>query len=183
MHYFTSMGHLLAFNPIVLGREPNLKRLQYYCIINVLILGLIYGGAAALMGNTVLQNQGLSTSGFNAVRIWMAGIPVAFLMHAGGSLFIWVFMRAIGGKANFITAYFYIGAATISLWCLAPFAAALQMGTITPVTKGFGLLFSLYGMGIIFKAAQTAFQLSTLKMTIAALVTLSYIGCFLYLWL
>lgn len=176
------MGHLLAFNPTALTTEGNLKRLQYYCIANVLILGLIYGAAAALMGQSLLQARGVATE-FNAVKVLVAGIPVAFLMHAGGALFIWVFMRAIGGRANFITAYFYIGTACIALWCLAPFAAALQMGTITPVTKGFGLLFSLYGLCIIFKAAQTAFQLSTLKMAVATLVTLSYIGCFLYLWL
>ncbi|MCG8564483.1 MAG: hypothetical protein MI747_05310 [Desulfobacterales bacterium] len=183
MHYLTSMGHLLAFNPGILNREENLKRLQYYSIANVLILGLIYGGAAALMGPYLLERQGLDATGFNGIKVLVAGIPVAFLMHAGGALFVWVFMRAMGGRANFVTAYFFMGAAAISLWCLAPFAAALQMGTITPFTKGFGLLLALYGFGVMFKAAQEAFQLSGFKMTIATLVTLSYIGCFLYLWI
>ncbi|MCG8532730.1 MAG: hypothetical protein MI749_19020 [Desulfovibrionales bacterium] len=182
MHYLKTMGNLLSFNAAILPRNTSLKKLQYYCIFNVLILGLIYGVSAALLADTLLQGQGLVKTNFNGIKVVVAGIPVAFLMHGGMALFAWVFMKAMGGTANFVTAYFYMGTALISLWPLAPFAAALQMGMITPLTKGFGLLFALYGFAVTVGAAQSAFQLSKVKMALATLVTVSYIGCFLYLW-
>ena len=182
MHYLKTMAQLLSFNPGILTQGTSLKRLQYYFIFNVLILGLIYGGSAAYLAGSLLEGRGLDAGNFNGMKVVVAGIPVAFLMHGGMALFAWVFMRAMGGQANFVTAYFYMGVALISLWPAAPFAAALQMGIITPVTKGFALLFALHGLGVTLGAAKAAFQLSSLKMALATLVTMSYIGCFLYLW-
>mgnify|MGYP001547896343 CR=1 FL=1 len=176
------MGNILTFNSDFLDQDRNFKRLQIYCMVNVLILGLIYGCSAALFSNSLLAEKGLLSQGFNPVKIIVAGVPVAFFMHAGAALFIWVFLKAMGGKSDFITAYFYIGLASVSLWALAPFIAALQIGAASALLKGLALALSLYALGVIISVVRTAFRMSGLRMTFATLVTLIYISCFLYLW-
>ncbi len=159
-----------------------IKTLQYFCIINLIVLGLIYGYSASVFSKIVIIEKGYDLSDFNAIKIILAGIPVAFLLHAGASLFIWVFLRAIGGKANFINAYFNIGVASISLWGLAPFVAALQVGNQMPALIGFTALFALYAFIINVLVIKKSFQLSQIKMAIATSVTIVYISSFLYLW-
>lgn len=182
MHYLTSMGNILAFNTRLLSDGISVKRLQTYCIINVLILGLIYGCSAAYFSRTVMADNGLEAASINLIKIIVAGVPVAFLMHAGAALFVWVFLRAIGGKADFLMSYFHMGVGAIALWCLAPFVAALQIGATAPVIQAVTIVFALYAFSVIVAVTREAFQLSGIKMTIATLVTVSYIGCFLYLW-
>ncbi len=183
MNYLTSMGNILAFKPIGLQKGLDIKRLQYYAILNVLILGIIYGCSAALFSQSILVEKGFEATAYNPLKIIVAGIPVAFFMHAGAALFIWVFLKAMGGKANFLMSYFNIGMATISLWIVAPFAAALQIGTVSPVITLLTGIFSLYAFAVNVRVIKAAFQLSNLKMTIATSVTLMYISCFLYLWI
>jgi len=182
MNYLTSMGNILAFNVNGLQKGLDIKRLQYYAILNVLILGVIYGCSAAMFSQTVLTENGFDAAAYNPLKIIVAGIPVAFFMHAGAALFIWVFLKAIGGKADFLMSYFNIGMAAISLWLVAPFAAALQIGAVSPVIIIFTGIFALYAFAVNVRVIQAAFQLSTIKMTIATSVTLMYISCFLYLW-
>lgn len=181
MTYLNTMIRLLRFD-LAPVRQLDLKQLQGYCIINLLILGLIYGYSASFFSKIVLIEKGFDTGSFNAAKIIIAGIPVAFLMHAGAALFVWVFLRAIGGKANFIMCYFNIGVASISLWPLAPFIAAIQTNTQIPLMVGLALCFSLYGFAVNVLMIKATFQLSQLKMFIATSVTVTYIGCFLYLW-
>ena len=183
MNYLTSMGNILSFNaPPPLNSQKSVKQLQYYCILNVLILGLIYGCSAALFSQIVLVEKGFDAMGANAAKVIIAGIPVAFFMHAGAALFIWVFLRAIGGKADFMISYFYLGVAAISLWPLAPFVAVLQVGAPSPVFILLTGIFCLYGFAVNVRVIKTAFQLSAIRMTVATGVTLMYISCFLYLW-
>ena len=182
MNYLTSMGNILAFNTIGLQKGIDIKRLQYYAIINVLVLGVIYGCSAALFSRAILLENGFDATAYNPLKIIVAGIPVAFFMHAGAALFIWVFLKAMGGKANFLTSYFYIGMAAISLWVVAPFVAALQIGTTSVGITVLTGIFSLYALAVNIKVIKAAFQLSFIKMTIASSVTLMYISCFLYLW-
>ena len=182
MNYLTSMGNLLSFTPFSGTTEKEIKQLQFYCIVNVLILGLIYGCSAALFSKLVLVEKGFDATAANAAKIIIAGIPVAFFMHAGAALFIWVFLKAMGGKSNFILSYFHIGAAAISLWPLAPFVAVLQIGVSSPLLVFLTGLFCLYAFAINVKVIKSAFQLSALRMTLATSVTIMYISCFLYLW-
>lgn len=182
MNYLTSMGNMLAFNISGLQNGLNIKRLQYYAILNVLVLGVIYGCSAALFSRIVLVKNGFDATAYNPLKIIVAGIPVAFFMHAGAALFIWVFLKAIGGKADFLMSYFNIGMAAISLWLVAPFAAALQIGAVSPVITLLATIFALYAFAVNVRVIQAAFQLSGVKMTLATLVTLMYISCFLYLW-
>ena len=181
MNYFNSMIRLLQFD-IAPVKKLSLKQLQYFAILNVVILGLIYGFSASFFSKIVLVEKGFDASSFNALKIIIAGIPIAFLMHAGAALFIWVFLRAIGGKANFIMSYFNIGVASISLWPLAPLVAAIQTGSRIPLMVGLAVCFSLYGFAVNVLLIKETFQLSRVKMFLATSVTVMYIGCFLYLW-
>ena len=172
----------------LLGLDSNrvtrlkIKQLQYYCIANVLILGLVYGAAASFFSRIVLVEKGFDAAAYNVVKIMVAGIPAAFLMHAGAALFVWVFLSAIGGKSNFILTYFNMGVAAAALWPAAPFIAALQTGNRGPIITGLAVCFSVYGFVVMVRMIKHAFQLSQAKMFIATSVTVLYIACFLYLW-
>jgi len=181
MTYCNTMIRLLKFDPIPVKRM-NLKQLQYYCIINVIVLGLIYGGAAAFFSQIVLIENGFDSASFNGLKIMVAGIPVAFLMHAGASLFVWVFFSAIGGKSNFLLSYFHMGVAAVSLWPLAPFIAALQTGNRALIPICLTIIFSLYAFSVTVLLMRESFRLSRAKIVIATSITVLYIGCFLYLW-
>ncbi len=172
----------MGFKPIGLQKGIDIKRLQYYAILNVLVLGIIYGCSAAIFSRILLLENGFDATAYNPFKIIVAGIPVAFFMHAGAALFIWVFLKAMGGKANFLMAYFNIGMAAISLWLMAPFVAALQVGETSSLVILLTGIISLYAFAVNVGVIKSAFQLSTLKMTLATSVTLMYISCFLYLW-
>ena len=182
MNYLINMGSLLTFSPFQLTAQNRIKRLQFYCIVNVLILGLIYGGSAALFSRSLLEGRGMGSDQFNLIKIIIAGIPVAFFVHAGAALFIWVFLKALGGKSDFITSYFHIGTATISLWPLAPFAAVLQLGNRSGLLLLFTAIFCLYAFAVNFLVIKQVFRLSSVRMALASCITLIYITCFLYLW-
>lgn len=181
MNYFNSMTRLLQFD-IAPIKKLDIKQLQYFCIINVVTLGLIYGFSAFFFSEIVLVEKGFDASSLNTLKIIVAGIPIAFLMHASASLFVWVFLKAIGGKAPFILSYFNMGAASISLWPLAPFIAVLQTGSQMPLMMGLAICFSLYGFAVNVLLIKETFQLSQVKMFIATSVSIIYIGSFLYLW-
>ena len=182
MNYLNTMGNVLSFTPFQLTNEHQLKRLQYYCIINVLILGVVYGCSAAFFSGMVLAERGVADTGVNFIKIILAGIPTAFFMHAGASLFIWVFLKAMGGKSDFMTSYFHIGVASISLWPLAPFVAILQLGNHSGLLVLFSGIFCAYAFAVNINIIKQAFRLSALRMALATSVTLVYITCFLYLW-
>lgn len=139
------------------------------------MLGLIYGGTAAWLSREMLPGQGL-------LKLTLAGIPAAFLMHAGATLFIWVFLKAMGGKATFLTTYFFIGVAAISLWPLSPFLAIFQIQAAGPVILTALILTGVYGLGVTAKTIQHAFGLSAIRTAAVLSAAVIYIGCFLYLW-
>ena len=93
MNYLNTMGSLLSFSrTFSLKTEKDIEQLQLYCIVNVLVLGLIYGGSAALFTNIILSAKGMAAGSADIAKVMIAGIPVAFFMHAGAALFIWVFL-------------------------------------------------------------------------------------------
>jgi hypothetical protein len=176
MNYPAAMTRLARLDPTGVRQLP-LNQLPWICMFHVSILGLIYGGTAAWLSREMLLGQGL-------LKLTLAGIPVAFLMHAGAALFIWVFLKALGGNASFLTAYFTLGVAAISLWPVAPFLAMLQAqsppGPAIIIVCG---ITGLYGLAVTAKMIQHAFELSFVRMVIALSVAVLYIGCFLYLWI
>ena len=150
-----------------------------YCSFNVLFFGLLYGLAAVYFSPPVLAQ---SKATFNPLMVVMVGASVAFLMHAGAALFIWVFCRGIGGSPFFGPVYLGMGAAAIAFWPAAPGLAALQANCLGPVLALFTLAASLYAAAVVYVTIREVSGLSHLKMSIASGVTLVYIGCFMYLW-
>jgi small basic protein len=181
MSYVTSMVRLLRLDFSQVKQIP-MTHIQYICIAHVAILGLIYGCTAAFLAHGMLFEQAVDTTSFSFSKIIIAGIPVAFLMHAGTSLFIWVFLKAMGGNANFMTAYFFIGVAAISLWPLAPFIALLQTQAAGPAVPVAAVFPAVYALAVNAKMLQHVFALSFTKMVIALSAAIVYMGCFLYLW-
>lgn len=153
-----------------------------YCSANVLVLGLIYGLAAIYFSQPLLNGSSSAGAGYNALLILMVGATVAFLMHAGAALFLWVFCRGIGGSPLFGPVYMGLGAAAIAFWPVAPGLAALQAGCLGPVLAVFTLVAAVNAAAVVYAALRTVTGLSHLKMTIAAVVSLIYIACFMYLW-
>ncbi|MEE4363505.1 MAG: hypothetical protein V2J08_06205 [Desulfotignum sp.] len=174
MKYPAAMIQLLKCDPSGIRQLP-VNHLPWICICHVSLLGLIYGSTAAFLSRDLLAGQGL-------LKLIFAGIPVAFLMHAGAALFIWVFLKALGGNAAFLNAYFTIGVAAISLCPLAPFLAILQTQAFSPLILTGTTIAGLYGLAVNAKMIQDVFNLSFARMVIALSVAIVYIGCFLYLW-
>ena len=68
-----------------------------YCLINVTVLGLVYGVSSVQLAGALLIRQPDAAVTFNPLMILMVGVAIAFFMHGGLALFIWVFCRGIGG--------------------------------------------------------------------------------------
>jgi hypothetical protein len=182
MKYFTSMKRILLLEGRVFDEMMSSGLAVRYCMVNVVILGLIYGGAAIHFSRHLLTRGTVNTLSFNALFIMMAGVGLAFLMHGGAALFIWVFCRGAGGCRQFMPPYLNIGAASIALWPLAPALAAYQIVKPGVFLIAYMILFAVYGGMVEYVGVHRASGLSTLKMTLVAVVTVFYIGCFLYLW-
>jgi hypothetical protein len=175
MTYPVAMRLLVKLDPSGVRQLP-LTLLPWICIGHVSVLGLIYGGTAAWLSRDLLQGRRL-------FQLTLAGVPVAFLMHAGAALFLWVFLKALGGKASFLSAYFLMGVAAISLWIFAPFLAMIQVRPPSTILLGAFVLTGVYGLAATARTIQQAFALSNTRMTIALSAAVTYIGCFLYLWM
>jgi len=176
------MLQMLAMNRAAL-RDVFSKGLALpYCAVNVMIFGLIYGLAAIYFSQPVLGATSQAGAGYNTLLILMVGASVAFLMHAGAALFLWVFCRGIGGNPLFSPVYMGLGAAAIAFWPLAPGLAALQAGFMGPALAIFTLAAAVNAAAVVYTAIRTVAGLSHLKMTIASVAALIYISCFMYLW-
>lgn len=174
MNYPAAMIRLARLDTSGVRQLP-INYLPWICICHVSLLGLIYGGTAAFLSRDLVSGQGI-------LRLTLAGIPVAFLMHAGAALFIWVFLKALGGTAAFLTAYFFIGVAAISLWPAAPFLAMVQVQAFGPIILTAFVLTCIYGLAVTIRTVHHAFDLSITRTVIALSAAVIYIGCFLYLW-
>jgi len=188
MRFFTSyprhMLQLLALDSAAVRDLFKQGLALGYCSVNVLIFGLIYGFSAIYFSQPVLGQNGGPAAGatFSPLIILMVGASVAFLMHAGAALFLWVFCRGIGGSQLFSPVYLGMGAAAIAFWPVAPGMAALQAGCLGPVLALFSLAAALYTAAVVYVTIREVSGLSHPKMAIAFLVTFIYIGCFMYLW-
>jgi hypothetical protein len=153
-----------------------------YSVINVALLGLIYGAAALHFSRPVLERSGAFEGHYNPLLVVMVGVSLAFLMHGGAALFIWVFCRALGGCAIFMGPYLNLGAAAIAVWPMAPLVALLQVEPAGFTAWAATLASAAYAIAVGYTAVQAAAGLSRLKMFLCAAATLFYVACFLYLW-
>lgn len=183
MDYLRHMTRILKLDATVYDALAGGGLPMRYCMINVTVLGVIYGLASTQFAKQLLAAKPDAAAAFNPLMILMVGISIAFFMHGGLSLFVWVFCRGIGGNPQFMPTYLYIGMAAIALWPLAPAVSAFQAGLSGGALSIYAAAAALYGAAVIFVAVKAASQLSPVKMTLAAVATVVYIGCFLYLWL
>jgi hypothetical protein len=183
LRYLTHMMRILKLDGSVYREMATSQLPMRYCMVNVTVLGLIYGLSSIQFAKALLLGHAEAAAGFNPLMILMVGISIAFFMHGGLSLFVWVFCRGMGGNPQFMPTYLFIGAAAIALWPLAPVVSALQAGASGMLLTGYALISSCYGAAVIVVGVKDASRLSPLKMTLATVATIVYVGCFLYLWL
>ncbi len=184
MNYFLRMKRLLTLDGTVYEEIFNQNMALRYCVVNVLIAGLIYSVSSIQFSKMLLKDSNtLGQVGFNPIVVIMVGMSVAFLMHAGAALFIWVFCRGIGGCPQFMIPYLNLGIASIIIWPLAPAFSALSAGITEWPLYVYTAIVSVYALRVGYISVKCASGLSDKKMIIAAVATLIYVGCFLYLWM
>ena len=130
MEYLRHMTRILKLDATVYGELAAGALPMRYCMINVTALGVIYGLASIQFAKQLLAAQPDAAAAFNPLMILMVGVSIAFFMHGGLGLFVWVFCRGIGGSPQFMPTYLNIGMAAIALWPLAPAVSAFQVGSI-----------------------------------------------------
>jgi hypothetical protein len=183
MLYFTDLKKILSWDDQVYQDLAKRNRLLHYSTLHVTLLGLLYGVTAVLLTQRLLSMRGVGAGSFNALFLIMMGVAVAFLMHGGAALFIWVFCRGIGGSSLFMPLYLNSGVAAAAAWPLAPVVVAMQAGFDNYLIYGLALMLAAYLFAVGFVAVRKASGLNKFKMSIAAVATFIYMGCFLYLWL
>jgi len=124
MNYYDDMIAVLRLEPGVWPRIGQSRRALHYTVANVLVLGLIYGFSVLIFGRRLLDPGAT----FNPLLIMMVGVSVAFLVHGGAALYIWMFCRGIGGTTAFFPFYLHVGVAAIGFWFAAPALALAQTG-------------------------------------------------------
>ena len=155
-----------------------------YCVVNVTVVGLIYGISAVWFSERLIaQAGGPATWNFNPLVVILAGASIAFLLHGGAALFFWVFCRGIGGRPAFLPLYLNMGVAAISYWPLAPVTAAYQSGGTGPAGHLYTIIAAAYALSVTFIAVKQSSGLSHVKALVAVAACIIYIGCFLYLWI
>ncbi len=183
MNYFNAMRQVLSLQGEAFNEIARHNRLLTYCVINVALLGSIYGGASIYFSRTVLARTEVVSVGFNPMLVFMVGLSFAFLMHGGAALFIYVFCRGMGGSVAFMPPYLTIGVAAISFWPLAPMVSAMQAGMGGIILQIAALVAALYALAVCYVAVYRVSGLSHAKMAIAVSIAIIYAGCFLYLWI
>ncbi len=183
MNYFYHMLKVLRLDRDIYRALAVTNLPIRYCMINVTVLGLIYGISSIHFAKILMAKGGTAAVAFSPLMVMLVGISIAFLMHGGAALFVWVFCRGMGGCPHFMPPYLNIGICAISLWPLAPVVSGFQAGASGPVLTGFAVLAIAYAACVMYVAVQSVSALSNLKMGIAAVGTIIYVGCFLYLWM
>ena len=182
MNYFRHMRRILSLDASVYTEIPSTA--LRYCVINVTVVGLIYGISAVRFSERILAQTGSPAIGnFNPLVVVMAGASIAFLLHGGAALFFWVFCRGIGGRPTFLPLYLNMGIVAISYWPLAPVAAAYQSGGVGPAGHLYTIIAAAYALAVTFIAVKLSSGLSHVKALLAIAGCIIYIGCFLYLWI
>ena len=181
MTYFTAMKAVLQLDegvyPDIMASGKGVR----YCMINVLAFGIVHA-LFSLVFSELFWSAEISVVEkffFGAV-----GVGVAFLMHAGAALFLWVFTRGAGGRVEFLPVYFNMGIGMIGLWPLAIALSAFQSDNFRgPVLHALLAAASFYGLAVIFFGVKSASQLSMARMAAAVGVCIVVVASMLYIWL
>lgn len=178
MNYLNDMLAALRLEPGVWPRIGPSRKALHYTVANVLGLGLIYGFSVLTFGRRMLDPGAT----YNPVLIMMVGVSVAFLVHGGAALYIWMFCRGIGGATAFFPFYLHVGVAAIGFWFAAPAVALAQTGARGVPLQVYLVVSLCYALAVLYPAVRQAASLSNRRMAVAAVLTLVFVGCLLYLW-
>ncbi len=184
MNYASAMQSVLRLDetiyPAILASEQTTR----YCMVNVLVFGVLHAVFSLSFSDALMIDAQMTESiPFISKSIFvLIGIAVAFFMHLGGGLFLWVFSRGVGGNTAFLPVYFNLGISFIGLWPLAPFLAAAQAGYSGGGTSVLLGLTAGYGLAVIFFGTKSASGLSLTRMSIAMGLAIIFVASFLYLW-
>ncbi len=180
MNYFTAMKAVLQLDETVYTSIMAAGKISRYGVITIVIFGTIYALFALYFDGKLMSPDIPALSRLFFIGF---GIGVAFLMHAGASLYLWVFTRGAGGRVEFLPMYMNLSIAAAGLWPLAVVLPAYQSGI-----RGTGLYILLwgatvYGLLVIAAGAKNASRLSTARMIAAFAVCILVVGSMLYIWL
>ena len=123
-------------------------------MLNVSLLGLIYGAATIRFAEAMLARQPDAAVSFNPLMILMVGLSIAFFMHGGLALFIWVFCRGIGGSVQFMPTYLYIEQPPLPSGRWLRWWPPLQAGASGPLPTVCALAAAIYGASVLFCGGQ-----------------------------
>ncbi len=181
--YFSHMSRLIALDASVYHEMMKKKLSLRYCVLNVFIAGLIYGVSSAWITKSMnFAAKNGDAVVFSPLVVILVGVSLAYLIHGGTALFIWVFCKGIGGCSQFMPPYLNLGVASVVLWPLLPVVAMFQVGFRFWVLDIYLVVFTIFSMISFYLAVKCVSGLSTTKMVIAFVGTIIYVGCFLYLW-
>jgi hypothetical protein len=185
MTYASAMKAVLRLDESVYPALMAEHRTIRCAMINVLTFGVVHALFSLYHSRAMTAGDGVveSLPAHLQVAFILIGAAVAFLMHMGGALFLWVFTRGIGGNTAFLPVYFNIGVSFIGLWPLAPALATVQAGIRSPAAWVFLFAASVYGLAVILIGAKSASGLSLARISIAMLAAIIFIFSFMYLWI
>src|SRR6056297_3111128 len=118
MNYPLAMQSVLQLDETIYPAIMKSSRTARYCMLNVLIFGFLHA-LFSLVFSPALLTQGQPAAPLpllSKIIFILIGVAVAFFMHAGAALFLWVFSRGIGGNPAFFPIYFNLGISFVGLW-------------------------------------------------------------------
>ncbi len=185
MGYFDAMWHVLKVEEKIYQDISSRGLTVRYSMINVFILGVLYGFfSLAFLNMELFRDFPDPVNVFVAkIIVVVTGVLVAFLLHLGAAFLFWTFCRAMKGETRFIPTYFNLGVAVAPLWLAVPGLTALHAGWRNPAVYVYAAVTSIYAFSTFFMAAKSTFGYSYRKMFIAMAMMLVFTVSFLALWL
>ena len=185
MSYPSAMWAVLGLQQAVFRQILESGRGWQYSGVNVGLLGVVHGAYSLHFARSAFETAGAAyvPEIRTAWLVVMGGVTTAFLMHGALALVVWAFSRGMGGTISFVPIYLTTGVACIAVWPVAPFLAAFQARTGSPLIVGCLLAGTSYALVVVTAAARSASGLSTTRTVISSVLAFVYMASFLYLWL
>lgn len=185
MDYFNTLWRILRIEEKVYQYIGSKGLSVRYSMINVFVLGLLYGLFSVSFLSAEVFRDFPDPSSIITAKIIVAGtgVLVAYLLHLGVAFLFWTFCRAMKGETRFIPTYFNLGVAVAPLWFAVPGLAALRAGWSNPLIIVYAAAAGIYGFASFFIASKSTFGYTYKKMFIAMAMMLIFTVSFLALWL
>jgi hypothetical protein len=181
--YLAYLARVFRFDFSVYNDLPRRPFLAVF--LNLFLAGLIYGGSSLYfnlgqMREIFTDAASINIAGFMIV---LSGIALVFLAQAGSSLFIWTFCRGVGGNTSLINYYVGTGMAVPVFWIALPFFAALGADFGGSLFNSLAVVVTVAAAVSLVASIKEASGLTAGRLFAALLLTLIFVGSFLYLWL